>query len=151
TSSSGVDASTTDLIAESNLDSGVAFAQQLSLVAGSIIAITGPIDIIASPNEVHIVRNGHPCMAKITGTGCMSGAVMGSYIGANPEAVLDASVAALCAMGICGENAHTRMLDQQAGLGTYRTLLIDCMSTLDGAMLDQQKKRTLWGKDRLPA
>ncbi len=79
----------------------------------------------------YIIKNGHPLMSRITGTGCMLTAVVGSYIGANPDNILDAAASAFVAMGLCGEKAYEKLCELNGGTGTYRVLLIDNISNLD--------------------
>lgn len=70
-------------------------------------------------------------MPKVTGTGCMMGGVIASYIAANPDQQLLATTMAVCAMGICGELAYQKMCDLKLGTGTFRSLIIDFMSNMN--------------------
>lgn len=103
TSTQGVDAADSDLVNEDNLKEVMVFSKKLSIITGSIIIITGPIDIVADHQTGYAIRNGHPLMPSVTGTGCMSGAVAGCFLGANANQPLEAAVASTVAMGICGE------------------------------------------------
>lgn len=132
----GVDADACDAVTENNLDEAVAFAKNLSAKTGAVIAVTGAIDIVAGSEKAYIIRNGHPMMSKITGTGCMLTSVTGAYCGANPDNLPDATAAAVCAMGICGELAYSRLLETGGGTSTYRTLLIDYMSKMNAELLN---------------
>lgn len=127
----GVDAAAADAVTADNIDSVIAFAKSLSQKTGSVIAITGATDIVANESHAYVIRNGHPMMSRVTGTGCMLTAVVGSFVGANPEAVLEAAAAAVSAMGLCGELAYKKLCGLDGGTGTYRTLLIDAMSKMD--------------------
>jgi hydroxyethylthiazole kinase len=62
--------------------------------------MTGAIDIVADAQKAYVIRNGHPMMSRITGTGCMLSSVTAAYLTANPEHPLEAVAAAVCAMGI---------------------------------------------------
>ena len=66
----GVDADVADKVTEENLDSAVAFAKAFAARTGSVIAITGAIDIVADADKAYCIRNGHAMMSSITGTGC---------------------------------------------------------------------------------
>ncbi len=70
-------------------------------------------------------------MSKVTGTGCMLTAVIGSFTGANYESILDATACAVTAMGLCGELAYKRLCELDGGTNTYRMLLIDFMGKLN--------------------
>lgn len=131
TNTKGVDAAETDLVTEDTLEEALLFAKELSIMTGSIIVITGPIDIISDSKESYICRNGHPFMPKVTGTGCMMGGVIASYIATNPDQQLLATTMAVCAMGICGELAYQKMCDLKLGTGTFRSLIIDFMSNMN--------------------
>ncbi len=48
----------------------VEFAKSFSKETGSIIAITGAIDLVADAERCFVIRNGRAEMGKITGTGC---------------------------------------------------------------------------------
>lgn len=136
----GVDADEADATTEDNLDSVVRFAKELSARTGAVIAITGAIDVIADSTRAFAVRNGHPMMSKITGTGCMLTCVIACYCAANPEHVLEATTAAVSAMGLCGELAHRDVEKLDAGTATLRAHLIDYMSKMDDAMLSRGEK-----------
>jgi hydroxyethylthiazole kinase len=53
---------------------------------GVVASVTGPIDYVSDGEIVHAVGNGHPLLAAITGTGCMSSAITGCFLAAKPEA-----------------------------------------------------------------
>lgn len=136
----GVDASAADAVTADHIDSVVAFAKSLSETLGSVIAVTGATDVVADNKKAYVISNGHKMMSRVTGTGCMLTAVIGSFIGANPDSILDASAAAVTAMGLCGELAYRKLLAVDGGTGTYRSLLIDFMSKLDAQMLKDGAK-----------
>ncbi len=139
----GVDANLDALSTEDNLSWHIFLARKVSALTGAIVVISGPIDIVADSGEAWAIRNGHPMMADITGTGCMSAAVIGCCVGANPQALLPSCVCAMSAMGLCGELAHEKLLSVDGGSGTYRVLLMDAMSKLDGAVLARRSKAEL--------
>jgi len=136
----GVDADVRDTVNEDNIDEAIDFAKLLSAKTGAVIAITGPIDVVADSNKAYVIRNGHPLMSKITGTGCMLTAVIGAYCGANPDRLLDATATAVSAMGLCGELAYKKLVEVDGGTSTYRTYLIDLMSKMNGEMLQEGVK-----------
>ncbi|HWQ72254.1 MAG TPA: hydroxyethylthiazole kinase [Desulfitobacteriaceae bacterium] len=127
----GVDASVTDALSAENIDSVITLAKAISKTTDTVIAISGASDIVTDSERSYIIKNGHPLMSRITGTGCMLTAVVGSYIGANPDNILDAAASAFVAMGLCGEKAYEKLCELNGGTGTYRVLLIDNISNLD--------------------
>lgn len=136
-STQGVDASPTDKVTDESLDEAVRFAKDLSKKTGAIIAITGAIDIVADSRKAYVIRNGHALMSKITGTGCMLSCVVGAYCAANPSNMLDATAAAVCAMGLCGELAYQKMIQSDGGTSSLKMHLIDAMSKLSGNALEE--------------
>lgn len=72
---------------EETLEATVAFAKRLADRNDAVVAITGAIDIVADRDRAYIIRNGHPQMAKVSGTSCMLSGLIAAYCGANPGAV----------------------------------------------------------------
>ncbi len=130
-STQGVDANAADAVTADNIDSVIALAKSLSKATGAVIAITGATDIVADSEKAYSINNGHPMMSKVTGTGCMLTAVIGSFTGANADSLLDATACAVAAMGLCGELAYKRLSELDGGTNTYRMLLIDFMSKMN--------------------
>lgn len=128
-STKGVDADVADTVTEKNLEQAVRFAKEFSKKTGAVIAITGVIDIVADPDRAFCIRNGHKDMSRITGTGCQLSAMTAAYITANPDHVLEAAAAAVCAMGLCGEKAKARMTELD-GNSSYRNYIIDAVCRL---------------------
>lgn len=126
----GVDADIKDAITEKTLPAAIENAKCLSGKTGAVIAVTGAIDIVTNGRKTYIIRNGHPMMSKVSGTGCMLTAVIAAYCAANPDNPLDAAGAAVCAMGLCGELAYERTRAAGGGTATLRAALIDAISLL---------------------
>ncbi len=131
----GVDANVADQVSEATLGPTIAFAKEFSKKTGAIIAITGAIDIVANAEKAYVIRNGHQNMSKITGTGCMLSAMTSAYIAANRGEELEATAAAVCAMGLCGEIGY-RHLKEYEGNSTYRNRIIDAVDRLTGEELE---------------
>ena len=126
----GVDADVADRVTEENLDGAVAFAKAFAAKTGAVVAITGAIDIVADGAKAYCIRNGHPMMSAITGTG---------FITANPSQPLEAAAAAVCAMGLAGEIAHARLTPLD-GNATYRNYIIDAIYHMTPAQLEEGAK-----------
>ena len=135
----GVDADVADAVTEASLDDAVAFAKSLAAATGSLIAITGAIDLVADEERCFVIRNGRPEMGKITGTGCQLSAMMTAFLVANPDAPLEAAAAAVCAMGLAGEIGWSNMQEGE-GNATYRNRIIDAVYRMNGKMLDRGAK-----------
>ncbi len=132
----GVDANVSDAVTGGNLDLAVRFAKDLSAREGAVIAITGAIDIVADVKNAYCIKNGHPMMSRITGTGCMLTALLAGFCGANPNDTLDAAAAAVAAMGLCGEIAYEKTQGTGGGTGSFRMHLLDAMSQMDAKTLN---------------
>ena len=135
----GVDAAEADAVTGETLEDMISLAKAFSARTGAVVAITGAIDIVADQARAYVIHNGSPLMANITGCGCMLTGVIGAYCAANPQTPLEGTAAAVCAMGLCGERAAS-LLSADQGNATCRNFLIDQMSLLDGAGLEQGAK-----------
>ncbi len=135
----GVDADVADAVTEDSLDSAVKFAKDLASKTGSVIAITGAIDLVADADRCYVIRNGRPEMGRITGTGCQLSGMMTAFLVANPDEPLDAAAAAVCTMGLAGEIGWSRMQEGD-GNSTYRNRIIDAIFNMDGETLDKGAK-----------
>lgn len=133
----GVDAA--DCITEENMDEIVAFAKVFAKETGAIVVLTGAVDIVADGQKAYCIRNGHPMMSSITGTGCQLSAMIAAYISANPENLFIAVVAAVSTMGYAGEIAYAR-LSESDGNATYRTYIIDAIYNMTTEMLEKGAK-----------
>ena len=105
----GVDADVADAVTEESLDEAVAFVKKFAEETGTIIAVTGAIDLVSDGKTCYVIRNGRPEMGKITGTGCQLSGMMTAYVTANPDHPLEAAAAAVCVMGLAGEIGWNRM------------------------------------------
>lgn len=132
----GVDADVADAVTDEWLDSAAEFAKSLAQKTGSIIAITGAIDLVADNITCYVIRNGRPEMGRITGTGCQLSALITAFIVANPDSKLEAAAAAVSAMGLAGEIGWEHMKPED-GNSTYRNRIIDAMFHMTGEVLDE--------------
>jgi hydroxyethylthiazole kinase len=110
-----------------------AAASRLGLVA----AVTGAVDHVSDGDAVAAIANGHPLLASITGTGCMSSAVTGCFLAAT-DSPFDGAVAALVAFGVAGEDAAS----VAAGPGSFHVALYDALAALDPKTLNGRAKVT---------
>ena len=136
----GVDADMADAVTEENMERVIAFAGEFSRKTGAVTVITGAVDLAVDGKRAYVIWNGHPMMSKVTGTGCMLGAMMAAYLTANKDTPLQAAAAAVCAMGIAGERAYEKMLAAHGGSGSYRMLLMDEISNMNAEILDRDAR-----------
>ena len=135
----GVDADVADAVTEENLDDAAEFVKEFARKTGSIIAVTGAIDLVSDGEKCYVIRNGRPEMGKITGTGCQLSGMMTAYVTANPENRLEAAAAAVCVMGLAGEIGWERMQEGD-GNSTYRNRIIDAIYNMTGGELEKGAK-----------
>ena len=138
----GVDADLADAVTEDNLDETIKKLKAFSKVTGSVIAVTGAIDLVADAEKCYVIRNGRPEMGAITGTGCQLSGMMTAFLCANIEQPLEAAAAAVCAMGIAGEIGFEH-LGEGEGNSTYRNRIIDAIYHMDGNTLEERAKYEL--------
>lgn len=112
-----------------SLDSYMEMCKALAINYKATILMTGEIDIVASPTKLALIKNGNPIMEKITGTGCMLGGVVASFI-AVEEDRFKALVASSLLFSIAGERAYRYIKENQLGLGSYKVSLIDNLSKI---------------------
>ena len=135
----GVDADVADAVTDETLDQAVSFVKSFAKNTGSIVAVTGAIDLVSDSERCYVIRNGRPEMGKITGTGCQLSGMMTAYIVANPGNELEAAAASVCAMGLAGEIGWSRMQPGD-GNSTYRNRIIDAIYNMDGDTLEKGAK-----------
>ena len=135
----GVDADIADAVTEENLTDAVRFVKDFAQKTGSIVAVTGAIDLVADAERCFVIRNGRPEMGRITGTGCQLSGMMTAFVVANPDNALEAAAASVCAMGLAGEIGYSHLAPYE-GNSTYRNRIIDAIYHMDGACLDEGAK-----------
>ena len=130
----GVDSSDKNEICYENVE----LFKKLSSRLGTIIVATSTVDIITDGNKVCFCKNGSSYMEKVTGTGCQLSSVISAFISSN-DLTFDATVAAVCSYGICGEIAKSRM-SKADGNSSYRNYIIDAMFNLTPKILEKEAK-----------
>ena len=135
----GVDADIADAITEDSLDEGVAFVKSFAKTTGSIVAVTGAIDLVSDSERCFVIRNGRPEMGRITGTGCQLSGMTTAFVVANPDHPLEAAAAAVCTMGLAGEVGWSHMQEGD-GNSTYRNRIIDAIYNMTGDDLERGAK-----------
>lgn len=94
----GVDADVADSVTDENLEDIIHKLKKFSKIIGSIIAVTGAIDLVCDDKKCYVIRNGRMEMSKITGTGCQLSGMMTAFLTANPNNKLEAAAASVAAM-----------------------------------------------------
>lgn len=141
---SGVDAGAQDAVTEENLSDAAALVQALARKTGSVVALSGVLDIVSDGRRTAVLRNGCPTMARITGSGCMLTSLIGAFCGAWPSEPFAAVTSAMAAMGVCGELAEARRLQNGTGNASFRTDLIDAVFYLTEQQLKERIRCALF-------
>ena len=108
-------------------------ARALSRLAGCVISVSGPVDLIVEGNAVARVANGHALMSKVTGMGCTASALTGAFVAVNPSP-FQAAAHAMAVMGIAGEIAAER----SAGPGSFQSGFLDALYALQETDISQR-------------
>lgn len=93
---------------------------------GIVAAATGARDYVSGPNHGYFIDNGHPMLATVVGTGCMSTTTIGCFLATGEDPLL-ATAAALACFGVAGELAAA---DTDAP-GSFKIALFDRLYSLD--------------------
>lgn len=124
-SSCGVD-SDPSLDCETAVKAAVDLADKL----GTVVLASGATDIITDAKRLVLVKNGTRQLGKITGTGCMQGALCAAYLSESDG--FNAALAASVVFGICGQLAQT-----PKGSGSFFVNLLDALSTITDQQIQQ--------------
>jgi hydroxyethylthiazole kinase len=103
-------------------------AHEVAQGSGAVVAVSGPEDLLIAPGTDHPPRSiprGHPLLTRVTGTGCLLGALTAACLGAGATPA-DAARAATVWMDVAGERAATRAPRP----GSFRTALLDALDEL---------------------
>jgi len=115
-----------------------ALARGLAEQTGAVVAATGVEDVVTDGAATVRIANGHPLLARITGSGCMATAAVAAFAAVEPDA-LAAAVAGL----VCFEVAAEVAAGRAAGPGTFRAALMDALDALDGPAVERRARVTV--------
>lgn len=113
----------------------VSIAKKLAIKRKCSVVVTGENDIVTDGRKLYIVKNGHPMMAHVVGTGCMASSVVGTFAAVES----DLSYAAACAL-VCYEIAAECAVKSSCGPGTFKERIFDCIFNLDKKTIDKRQK-----------
>ena len=134
----GVDAAKEDIISENSLQKDIEIFEELAKRIHTVVAVSGPIDVITNGEQTMLIRNGCPTMARITGSGCMLTTLMGAFCGANEEQIFEAAALAVAVMGIAGELAEEKRIQNKTGNATFRNALIDAIFNITAEQIKEK-------------
>lgn len=100
-----------------------------------VIAVTGATDYVTDGDSLFRLDNGHPMMARVTGTGCTATALIGAFLSVCDTPLL-AAVSGLACLGVAGERAS----HESPGPGSLQLNLLDRLYQLDEEALNRDLK-----------
>ena len=89
---------------------------------GGAVAVSGAVDLILDGEREVRLDRGTPMLTRVTGTGCLLGALTAACAAVHPDP-LEAALAATTWMNAAGELAA----DRAAGPGSFRLYLLDAL------------------------
>ena len=131
----GVDASESDIVCADNAGQ---IAKNLARKLGCVVAISGAVDAISDGDKITYIENGHPLMGSLTGTGCMSSSLVGSFCGAAKTQPYAATCAAILCMGVAGDLAYEKT--GRLGRGSFLAALHDAIGNMNAETLERMAK-----------
>jgi hydroxyethylthiazole kinase len=111
--------------------------RNLALRRRCTVVITGPEDLVVDGRRRFVVKNGHPLMSRVVGTGCMAASVIGVFAAVEPDLALAAAAGLVC-FNVAAELAA----ELSPGPGAFKVKLFDCLSDLDEATLTARQRVT---------
>jgi hydroxyethylthiazole kinase len=91
----------------------------------SVLAVTGPTDLITDGKQMIRVLNGHPLMGYVTGTGCTATVTIGAFLAVDEDPV-SATATALAFFGLAGEVAAKNA----SAPGSFMIAMLDALYTI---------------------
>lgn len=107
-------------------------ARQLARRHGSIVAVSGAVDLLTDGERVLRLSNGDALLTRVTGGGCALGAVMAAFLGtarATGTGALDAVAGASLVYTIAAEDAAA----SASGPGSFAVALLDALAAVEPA------------------
>ena len=101
------------------------YAVTLARRLGTVVSVSGPVDIITDGRDIVRIYNGDPMMPKVSALGCTASAITAAFLAADSNA-LDAAAGAMALMGIAGEQAAAA----SAGPGSLPANFIDALHSI---------------------
>ena len=127
----GIDVSSSD--AALTIDERILLAQTLADNLKTTIVMTGKTDIVTNGEKTFLIKNGDELMSFVTGTGCMLGALICTFLNKNKEDALTRTVLAASYFAVAGELAAMKA----NGPGSFKGIFFDYIYSLS---FDEYKK-----------
>ncbi len=96
---------------------------------------TGAVDLVQAGGRRATIGNGHPWMAVVVGTGCLSGAVVAAFNAVEDDPLV-AGIAGLATLGVAAEMAAIGC----TGPGTFGVRLLDALHAVSPADIETRAR-----------
>ena len=100
-------------------------ARACARLTGTVVSMTGEVDVVTDGERVFLIRNGVPAMDRLSGTGCMAASVTAAFVAVADDYAV-AAATALAAFGRAGERAAV----SARGPYSFRAALFDELAGL---------------------
>ncbi|MDN3443797.1 hydroxyethylthiazole kinase [Microbacterium sp. APC 3901] len=115
--------------ATDSTDAAEEAALMLAARHGSVVAVSGPVDLITDGLRVVRIANGHEMLTRVTGGGCALGAVMAAFLGAARASGTDPLTAVASASLVYTIAAEHAAADAH-GPGSFAVALLDALAAV---------------------
>jgi len=128
-------------VSTKGVDSGVInqdlvnLAKLLAQKRDCTVVITGKEDVVAGSGKYFLVKNGHPLMTRVVGTGCMATSVIAAFAAVEKDFVLAASAGL-----VCFEVAAELAARNSSGPGAFKERIFDHLYFLDKKTINKMQK-----------
>ncbi|UXN37691.1 hydroxyethylthiazole kinase [Avibacterium paragallinarum] len=103
-----------------------------------VVAVSGKVDYLSDGKQLATIHNGTAMFPKITGSGCLLGAVIGAFLAVQPDQPFNATVQACTAYAVAGELAAEPLGAKK--YGQFYTALLDQLGELEDQQVAQYAK-----------
>ena len=107
--------------------------EAIGATKGIVRIETGPVDTIQLGNRTIRLANGHPWLALVSGTGCLSGALIAAFQAVEPDGFL-AATATIATLSIAAEIAA----EKAGGPGSFAPALLDALHAIDEKAISER-------------
>ena len=120
--------------ATDNPEAALPAAELLAAKYGSVVAVSGPTDLITDGTDTVRISNGDVLLTKLTGGGCALGAVTAAFLAVADDGARPAAVAAATAAYTIAAEQAARAAD---GPGSFAAAFLDALWKLEATAITE--------------
>lgn len=83
------------------------------------------MDVVVQDNQIYKLSNGSPLLAKVTGAGCLLGAVIASFLNKDNKVTIEMLIEAISIYNIASEQAEQN--SKNNGPGSFMVELLNAL------------------------